>query len=106
MATSKVSTSDVDVDGASSPVARSETGEYLDKKEDQILMKLGYKRELYRGFSTFMSFAFCFTAVGVLASLSTTWSLLMGTGACVVAIVDVHAPDAARGEALRRHPPR
>lgn len=36
----------------------------------KILSDLGYKQELYRGFDGFMSFAFCFTAVSVIPSIS------------------------------------
>ncbi|CAF0892591.1 unnamed protein product [Adineta steineri] len=53
------------------------------EKEDtdvRLLREMGYTQELYRGFSPLMSFAFCFTAVNVLASISIglTYSLTTG----------------------------
>ena len=45
-----------------------------------MLVKLGYKQELHRGFSSFMSFAFCFTSVAVLSSISLAWPVSMGSG--------------------------
>lgn len=51
-----------------------------------LLHKMGYKQELYRGFSSFMSFTFCFTAVNVLASISIGWNYSLNTGGSGVAI--------------------
>jgi amino acid transporter len=44
------------------------------------LAGMGYKQELARGMSAFMSFAFTLTAVGVLPSISTGWGTAMATG--------------------------
>lgn len=46
----------------------------------RLLRDMGYKQELYRGFSAFMSFAFCFTATSVLASIATGYSYAMNVG--------------------------
>ena len=54
--------------------------------DDALMQKLGYKQDLHRGFSTFMSFAFCFTSVAVLSSISLSWPAMMGTGGPSVAI--------------------
>lgn len=50
------------------------------KGEEPRLNELGYKQELNRGMSAFMSFAFTLTAVGVLPSICTGWGTAMGTG--------------------------
>lgn len=44
------------------------------------MAKLGYKSELYRGFNAFMSFAFCFTSVGVICSNALIFPYGMNTG--------------------------
>lgn len=54
-----------------------------DKETDSsvhLLREMGYKQELYRGISGFMSFAFCFTATNVLASLTVgfTYAMIVG----------------------------
>ena len=54
--------------------------------DDQALVNLGYKQELRRGFSSFMSFAFCFTSVAVLSSISLAWPSTMAAGGPSVAI--------------------
>eukprot|EP00123_Amoebidium_parasiticum_P014996 comp22735_c0_seq1/m.35412 comp22735_c0_seq1/g.35412 ORF comp22735_c0_seq1/g.35412 comp22735_c0_seq1/m.35412 type:complete len:539 (-) comp22735_c0_seq1:83-1699(-) len=48
--------------------------------DDAILEQMGYKQELNRGFNGFMSFAFCFTSVNVLSSLSATFDLGLYNG--------------------------
>ncbi|KAJ3218767.1 hypothetical protein HK099_004932 [Clydaea vesicula] len=48
--------------------------------DDKLLEELGYKQELYRGFSSFMNFSFCFTAVAVISSLSGLFETGMATG--------------------------
>ncbi|CAF3592562.1 unnamed protein product [Adineta steineri] len=45
-----------------------------------VLQELGYTQELYRGFSPFMSFAFCFTTVNVLTSISIGFTHALNTG--------------------------
>ena len=39
-------------------------------EDDLLLAKMGYKPELHRGFSGFMNFSFCFTAVSVISGCS------------------------------------
>lgn len=42
---------------------------------------MGYKQELFRGFTGWvMSLAFCFTAVGVLPSIATSFSTGLAAG--------------------------
>ncbi|CAF3690021.1 unnamed protein product [Rotaria sp. Silwood1] len=48
--------------------------------------EMGYKQELYRGFSPFMSFAFCFTSVNVLTSMSISFTYALNTGGSAVAV--------------------
>ena len=48
--------------------------------DSHILRELGYTQELYRGFSPFMSFAFCFTTVNVLTSISIGFTYALNTG--------------------------
>ncbi len=60
-----------------------------EKEEDsdvRLLREMGYTQELYRGFSPFMSFAFCFTAVNVLASITLGFTYTLNTGGSGVAI--------------------
>ncbi|CAF0955812.1 unnamed protein product [Rotaria sordida] len=52
----------------------------------RLLREMGYKQELYRGFSPFMSFAFCFTAVNVLTSISIGFTYSLNTGGSGVTI--------------------
>ncbi len=57
--------------------------EIIIEDEDQdilLLTKMGYKQELYRGFSAFMSFSFCFTAVAVISSITGLFTTAMATG--------------------------
>ena len=50
------------------------------KMDDEAsILNMGYKQELYRGFSATMDLAFCFTAVSVLSSIG----LLLGYGLIV-----------------------
>ena len=63
------------------------------------LAKMGYEQELYRGFNGFMAFAFCFTSVSVIPSISLSfknsisiggpaeiiWSWVIGSTFCVIA---------------------
>lgn len=46
----------------------------------KILEEMGYKQELFRGFSGLMSFAFCFTAVSVVPSISLGFFSAVGAG--------------------------
>ena len=51
----------------------------------QFLGQMGYNQELYRGFSPFMSFAFCFTSINVLTTISIGFvSMLTAGGSCVI----------------------
>ena len=54
--------------------------------DDEQLKKLGYSQQLFRGFNGFMSFAFCFTSVAVLSSLSVAWPSAMNAGGPAVLI--------------------
>jgi amino acid transporter len=54
--------------------------------DSQLLRELGYTQELYRGFSPFMSFAFCFTTVNVLTSISIGFNYALYTGGSGVII--------------------
>jgi amino acid transporter len=62
--------------------------EEQDEKEsdERILREMGYTQELYRGFSPFMSFSFCFTAVNVLTAISIGFTYTLNTGGSGVAI--------------------
>ncbi|CAF3583297.1 unnamed protein product [Rotaria sp. Silwood1] len=48
--------------------------------------EMGYEQELYRGFSPFMSFAFCFTAVNVFTSISISFTYALNTGGSAMAV--------------------
>ena len=61
------------------------TRTYMDE-DDKLLAKMGYKQELYRGFSAFMSFSFCFTAVAVISGCSILFPYGMMTGGPVVMV--------------------
>jgi amino acid transporter len=52
--------------------------------DEQILASMGYKQELDRGLGAFMNFAFGFTEVSVLASISSVYSYGLATGGPVV----------------------
>ncbi|CAF0949281.1 unnamed protein product [Adineta steineri] len=52
----------------------------------RFLRQIGYTQELYRGFSPFMSFSFCFTAVNVLTAISLGFTYQMNRGGSGVAI--------------------
>ena len=67
-------------DGGDSPASSSGSDGGATVDDDQALTKFGYKQELHRGFSSFMSFAFCFTSVAVLSSISLAWPTSMGSG--------------------------
>ncbi|CAF1531101.1 unnamed protein product, partial [Adineta ricciae] len=54
--------------------------------DTDALQELGYTQELYRGFSPFMSFAFCFTTVNVLTSISIGFNYALITGGSGVII--------------------
>jgi amino acid transporter len=61
----------------------------MDNEDDvdvRFLHEMGYTQELYRGFSPIMSFAFCFTAVNVLTSLSLGFTYTLNTGGSGVAV--------------------
>ncbi|KAI8893532.1 amino acid/polyamine transporter I [Globomyces pollinis-pini] len=55
-------------------------------EDEAVLNQMGYKQELYRGFSSLMNFSFCFTAVAVVSSLSGLFPTAMATGGPVVII--------------------
>ncbi|CDW88429.1 apc amino acid permease [Stylonychia lemnae] len=55
-------------------------------EDDQILAKMGYKQELYRGFNAFMSFSFCFTAVAVISGCSILFPYGLKSGGPVIMI--------------------
>jgi len=55
-------------------------------EDNIILQELGYKQELYRGFSYLMNFAFTFSAVSVLAGISVLFSIGLQTGGPVVMV--------------------
>ena len=48
--------------------------------DQRCLAQMGYVQELYRGFGAFMSFAFCFTAVSVIPSISVGFIGFLGLG--------------------------
>jgi amino acid transporter len=50
------------------------------------LRKMGYKQQLRRGFSPFMSFAFCFTSVNVFSAISIGFTYTLSTGGSGVAV--------------------
>lgn len=52
----------------------------------RLLREMGYSQELYRGFSPLMSFAFCFTAVNVLTSISLGFTFALNTGGSGVTV--------------------
>ncbi|CAF0751190.1 unnamed protein product [Adineta steineri] len=52
----------------------------------RYLRQIGYTQELYRGFSPFMSFSFCFTTVNVLIGISLGFTYQMNIGGPGVAI--------------------
>jgi amino acid transporter len=54
--------------------------------DSRVLRELGYTQELYRGFSPFMSFAFCFTTVNVLTSISIGFNYALNTGGSSVIV--------------------
>lgn len=71
-----------------SPLSTNVASDYQ-KEEDadvRLLHEMGYTQELYRGFSPLMSFAFCFTAVNVLTSISLGFTFALNTGGSGVAI--------------------
>ncbi|CAF4125640.1 unnamed protein product [Adineta steineri] len=57
-----------------------------DEKDIRLLKEMGYTQELYRGFSPFMSFTFCFAAINVLTSISLGFNYTLNTGGSSVAI--------------------
>ncbi|CAF3487519.1 unnamed protein product [Rotaria socialis] len=64
-----------------------ETNDAKEQNVDaHLLQGMGYSQELYRGFSPLMSFAFCFTAVNVLVSMSLGFTFTLHTGGSGVAI--------------------
>ena len=68
---------------------RAEKAKQRQEEEDsdaRLLRQMGYIQELYRGFSPFMSFAFCFTAVNVFTSISLGFTYTLNTGGSGVAI--------------------
>jgi amino acid transporter len=68
-------------------VKKNESTSNNDEDSDvRLLRDMGYTQELYRGFSPLMSFAFCFTAVNVLTSLSLGFDFTLNTGGSGVAI--------------------
>lgn len=64
-----------------------EQNDVIEEDSDvRLLREMGYSQELYRGFSPLMSFAFCFTAVNVLTSISLGFTYTLNTGGSGVAI--------------------
>jgi amino acid transporter len=57
-----------------------------EESDADFLQKMGYRQELYRGFSPFMSFAFCFTSVNVFTAISIGFTTTLNTGGSGVAI--------------------
>ncbi len=57
--------------------SHGDTGTEQDAK---VLNLMGYKQELYRGFTGFMAFAFCFTAVSIIPSISLGFNNSIGVG--------------------------
>ncbi|CAF1229956.1 unnamed protein product [Rotaria sp. Silwood1] len=58
----------------------------VEDSDTRLLREMGYKQELYRGFSPFMAFAFCFTDVNVLLSISIGFTYSLNTGGSGVTI--------------------
>ena len=54
--------------------------------DDRLLEEQGYKQELYRGIGYFSNFAFGFTEVAVIASISGVYGYGLSTGGPVVLI--------------------
>ena len=65
---------------------KSEMSEEVKDFDVRLLQQMGYKQELYRGFSPFMSFAFCFTDVNTLLSISIGFTYSLNTGGSGVTI--------------------
>ncbi|CAF1344497.1 unnamed protein product [Rotaria sp. Silwood1] len=62
-------------------------GELVVEDSDvRLLREMGYTQELYRGFSPFMSFAFCFTTVNVFISITIGFTYSLNTGGSGVTI--------------------
>ena len=61
------------------------TGKDLNE-DDALILKMGYHPELRRGFSAFMSFSLCFTAVAVISSISGLFINSLSTGGPAVLI--------------------
>jgi amino acid transporter len=88
------------VGDASTKPKMQQVGSLLGTDDDlEQLAKMGYEQELYRGFNGFMAFAFCFTSVSVIPSISLGfknsvgvggpaemfWSWVVGSTFCVIA---------------------
>lgn len=56
----------------------------MESTDDIYLQSLGYKSELYRGFSAFMAFTMVFTSVGVICSNALIFDYGMNTGGPVM----------------------
>jgi len=73
-----------------SPNPLSTTGQSIPMKresaDERMLREMGYKQELRRGFNGIMSFAFCFTSVGVLSAISLSYGYGLSTGGPAVTI--------------------
>ena len=65
---------------------KTEMSEEVKDFDARLLQQMGYKQELYRGFSPFMSFAFCFTDVNILLSISIGFTYSLNTGGSGVTI--------------------
>ena len=61
-------------------------GVTVEDSDVRLLRQMGYTQELRRGFSPLMSFAFCFTAVNVLTSISLGFTFTLNTGGSGVAV--------------------
>ncbi|CAF3540844.1 unnamed protein product [Rotaria sp. Silwood1] len=58
----------------------------VEDSDVRLLREMGYMQELYRGFSPFMSFAFCFTTVNVFISITIGFTYSLNTGGSGVTI--------------------
>lgn len=66
-------------------VERSQSGQRA-STDDNLMKKMGYSPTLYRGLGTMMNFAFGFTEVAILSSISITFELGLTNGGPVVII--------------------
>jgi amino acid transporter len=72
-----------DGDRERNSVGHSSSAE-AEAEDDVELARMGYKQELGRGFSSFMAFSFCLTAVAVIGSISIGFEYGLQTGGSTV----------------------